>query len=353
MFDSVAREYVAEGTIVAFHWQFDTGDDTLTNPVETRVPDTEQAVFDKFSPAGSVPTIVIGGKYFRVGTAYEGASNGLTLEERDFRDKIDAVIREACTGPAVTTLAASSVTATGATLNGHVNPNGLATNAWFEWGTDPALTTLTTTTVQSVGSGTARVPVSQPITGLADNSTYYIRVAAQNSKGTSRGSIIRLEAGSSGVIYDEALATVLRGALIDNQAASALSIPSGYYRVREFRNFANTFQACITIGISRQYLESVLGYEQSSFPRESEEWVFSRWDSSSYDSSGRTAVVRDLHGHTLAFDIRFGQPNSTVNTVAFATIDGVPVGLSTQNFLTEVLNAYGWSEEPPWTVPPD
>ena len=40
--------------------------------------------------------------------------------------------------PTVATNPATSVTTTGGTLNGSVNPNGLATNGWFEWGTDPA-----------------------------------------------------------------------------------------------------------------------------------------------------------------------------------------------------------------------
>ena len=46
--------------------------------------------------------------------------------------------------PQVKTLSASVVTSTSCTLNGEINPNGFATNGWFEWGTDPQ-GTLTTT----------------------------------------------------------------------------------------------------------------------------------------------------------------------------------------------------------------
>src|ERR1700683_3863575 len=35
--------------------------------------------------------------------------------------------------PTATTLAASNVTSTTATLNGSVNPGGLATTTWFQW----------------------------------------------------------------------------------------------------------------------------------------------------------------------------------------------------------------------------
>ena len=41
--------------------------------------------------------------------------------------------------PIATSVAATSINENNATLNGTVNPNGLATRAWFEYGTDPGL----------------------------------------------------------------------------------------------------------------------------------------------------------------------------------------------------------------------
>lgn len=90
----------------------------------------------------------------------------------------------------VTTLPVSSLGAIDATLNGSVTPNGLATNAWFEYGTDPTLTTSTSTASQSLGSGTANVPVNATLSGLSAATTYYFRVAGSNSAGTTRGSIL-------------------------------------------------------------------------------------------------------------------------------------------------------------------
>ena len=84
------------------------------------------------------------------------------------------------TAPAVTTLAATSVGATTATLNGSVTPNGLATNAWFEYGTDPSLASSISTSTQAVGSGTTSQPVNAGLTGLSTGTTYYYRVAASN-----------------------------------------------------------------------------------------------------------------------------------------------------------------------------
>ncbi len=63
----------------------------------------------------------------------------------------------------VTTLAATSVTATGATLNGTVNPNGISTDTFFQYSTNPGLTP----NVSSTYAGTAGTPGSTDGTGSA------------------------------------------------------------------------------------------------------------------------------------------------------------------------------------------
>ena len=92
--------------------------------------------------------------------------------------------------PAATTAAATNVTTTTATLNGSINPNGLATDAWFEWGTSDTLATSTSTVSQAIGSGTSAVPVSANLTNLLAGTTYFFRAVGMNSSGTARGSIL-------------------------------------------------------------------------------------------------------------------------------------------------------------------
>jgi len=92
--------------------------------------------------------------------------------------------------PAVTTLAATSVGATTATLNGNATANGLATNAWFEWGTDPALASYASTSVQSLGSGTTVQHASAGLSGLSTGTTHFYRIVASNNTGTSKGTIV-------------------------------------------------------------------------------------------------------------------------------------------------------------------
>ncbi len=91
--------------------------------------------------------------------------------------------------PAVSTLTASSISATAATINGNANPHGLDTQAWFEWGTNSDLAGSSSTTPASVGSGTAVQTFSFPLTGLSGG-TYYFRAVASNATGTTRGGIV-------------------------------------------------------------------------------------------------------------------------------------------------------------------
>jgi hypothetical protein len=91
--------------------------------------------------------------------------------------------------PVVTTIPAS-ISTTFVTLLGEVNPSGWATNGWFEWGTDPLLSTFTATSKVSLGSNIGPQPLSTGITGLVPNATYYYRAAGENTWGFVRGSIL-------------------------------------------------------------------------------------------------------------------------------------------------------------------
>ncbi len=95
--------------------------------------------------------------------------------------------------PTVSTAAATSITTSGGTLNGSVNPNGFATSAYFEYGTDSNLSTFSTTAPQSLGSGTINIAVHAVLSGLNPGVKYYFRVTATNSVGTSKGAIVNFD----------------------------------------------------------------------------------------------------------------------------------------------------------------
>jgi phosphodiesterase/alkaline phosphatase D-like protein len=90
-------------------------------------------------------------------------------------------------GPTAVTGAASSVTATSATLNAMVNPNGVnVTECKFEYGTSTASgTSVPCSTLP--GSGTEAVAVSAPTSILTVNTTYHFTIQATNAQGTSKG----------------------------------------------------------------------------------------------------------------------------------------------------------------------
>ncbi len=99
------------------------------------------------------------------------------------------------TPPSVTPNSPSAQSSTSAGLSGQVNPNGLSTTAYFEYGIDlsdrgPGSSTVLydqTTPAQQVGSDSADHPISIPVAGLVPNALYHVRIVAGNSAGTTIG----------------------------------------------------------------------------------------------------------------------------------------------------------------------
>jgi sugar lactone lactonase YvrE len=89
------------------------------------------------------------------------------------------------TKPAVTTTAASSIAASGATLNGTLNPDGGATQFWFLYGTASPPTTATAKTTYA-GTG----PIAFNLTGLRASTKYYFQAVASNVAGTTTAATI-------------------------------------------------------------------------------------------------------------------------------------------------------------------
>ena len=89
-FDSLSKEEFSD-KINLQHWELDTGDNTLTPEIETKVPDEISNIYKKYNPKGSIPTFVFGGKYMRIGNGYEAQGN-LNAELSDFKLIINKLI---------------------------------------------------------------------------------------------------------------------------------------------------------------------------------------------------------------------------------------------------------------------
>jgi len=95
-----------------------------------------------------------------------------------------------------------------ATLNGTVNPNGLATTAHFEYGLTTAYGTSTAN--QNEGAGTSAVPVQAVIGNLSPNTIYHFRAVATNSNGTTNGQDKTFKTLDNAVVGNWAERTVVR-----------------------------------------------------------------------------------------------------------------------------------------------
>jgi hypothetical protein len=87
--------------------------------------------------------------------------------------------------PLVTTGGAAQVTISSATLTGTVNPRGLSTSYYFQYGTTTAYGSRTAST--AAGKGGAGVAAAAQITGLGSNTRYHYRLIAHNGDGTVAG----------------------------------------------------------------------------------------------------------------------------------------------------------------------
>jgi hypothetical protein len=96
--------------------------------------------------------------------------------------------------PAVTPSAPAVKGTTAAGFNGSVNPEGLPTTAYFQYGLDSRYLTASdglqysdSTQPQQVGSDSSDHPVSATVSNLVPNATYHVRLVATNGAGTTYG----------------------------------------------------------------------------------------------------------------------------------------------------------------------
>jgi hypothetical protein len=97
----------------------------------------------------------------------------------------DIAFTTAAVAPAPTTLSASSINATNATLNGTVNPNGATTSAYFRYGTNTNYGSFSAT--NTLAATNAVLSISNLIGNLTFATTYHFQLVASNSMGSASG----------------------------------------------------------------------------------------------------------------------------------------------------------------------
>ncbi len=123
--------------------------------------------------------------------------------------------------PVARTEATSGVSTTSATLSGSVNPTGVSTEGWFEYGTTQSFGS--STSRQNIGSGTVFNNFSSSVTNLYQNTTYYYRAIAQNNLGTNQGTTLSFTTQSQQVFGGAPLVNTSSSSGVSTSSATLYS----------------------------------------------------------------------------------------------------------------------------------
>jgi MYXO-CTERM domain-containing protein len=140
--------------------------------------------------------------------------------------------------PSVTTVAASGVSGTAATLNGSANPNLAAATGWFRYSTtqpascnDAFGTRAPAAGGTALGAGGSDVAYAQPVAGLATGTTYYYCAIASNAVGTGLGQVLSFTTPAAPSVTSVAASAVTStGATFDGSANPNLDAATGWFR---------------------------------------------------------------------------------------------------------------------------
>ena len=114
--------------------------------------------------------------------------NNIIIVEAEGKEALVEVVRQV-SAPYVDTHSVNDIGLFEATLYGTVNPRGSNTDAWFEYSTDSGLSSSNSTPIRTMGSVGADLALSEMVSNLSENITYYYRVVASNTYGTIAGEI--------------------------------------------------------------------------------------------------------------------------------------------------------------------
>jgi len=171
---------------------FEYGPDTNYGTLATAVPSSLAAGAGSTAITGPISGLTCGSTYhFRI-KANNGIGGIVFGNDMSF-----ATLACPALAPSVTTTAATSITATTATLNGIVSANGASTTVSFDYDTSTSYGNNITASQSPVASGMSNAPVSIAITGLTCNTQYYFRAKANNGVGgTINGSDLTFTTGA-------------------------------------------------------------------------------------------------------------------------------------------------------------
>ncbi|MBX3131583.1 MAG: hypothetical protein KF718_33005 [Polyangiaceae bacterium] len=140
--------------------------------------------------------------------------------------------------PTVTTLAATGVSSSGATLNGSANPRLSDATGWFRYATTSPGACNDTFGIRvpagggtALGAGSSAVPYSEPLTSLTAGTTYYYCAIASNAVGTSFGAVLSFTTPAAPVVVTQPATVVSsNGATLNGSANPSGTASTGWFR---------------------------------------------------------------------------------------------------------------------------
>jgi putative cell wall-binding protein len=176
-------------------WGGDPSSIYLTETADALGPYTTEALE---ALQGSVSTIDVAG-----GTAVVD-DNAAAAAEAAAQSPATTVPPTASTQAPVATTGAATGSTSVATLNGTVDPDGVPTTYYFEYGTTTSFGSVTPT--ENAGAGTTALPVTAYLTDVDPDVTYYFQLVADNAYGASYGGT-QAFSGSNGLAPSAATST--------------------------------------------------------------------------------------------------------------------------------------------------
>jgi hypothetical protein len=148
-------------------WSFDPGDGTAT-------------VTGTGNPPASIPHV-----YLANSTSPASYTATLTVQDVNGQSDWQTQVVTASPAPVVTTSAGTTAGVTTADVGGRVDPNGLPTSYYVQYGTTTAYGARTAAGVLPAGDRAVAVPLT--LAGLTPVTTYHYRLVADNAAGTTYG----------------------------------------------------------------------------------------------------------------------------------------------------------------------
>ncbi|MCX6277649.1 MAG: GEVED domain-containing protein [Bacteroidetes bacterium] len=249
--------------------------------------------------------------------------------------------------PFATTVAATTIGGTKATLNGSVNPDNLSTTVTFEYGLTSAYGSSVNASPLTLTGGTYQA-VTGALTGLTANTIYHYRVSATNSGGSATGedmtfttmSANTFQASTSPVFLGSTNQQILRIEVVNPGAGSSAPITSFTFNTNGCTQVADISKARLfyTYTNSYFYASYLFGSDVISFGTPGDPFTFTGNQSLS-SGTNYFWLVYDVSPTGTPGNVLDAECTSITSGAAFTPTTTAPAGnrtISTAKFLVSV-----------------